>query len=70
MHAGFDEGAWITTAATVGQMCVGPLAAWFGLVFGVRRVLVISASVFALTSALIPLAPGLPSLLMGRRSPG
>src|SRR5215472_4208636 len=45
--AGFDEGAWITTAATVGQMCVGPISAWLGLVFGVRRVLLISASVFA-----------------------
>ncbi len=66
VHAGFDEGAWITTAATVGQMCIGPLAAWFGLVFGVRRVLVISASVFAVTSGLIPLAPGLPSLLIGQ----
>ena len=21
VHAGFDEGAWITTASTVGQMC-------------------------------------------------
>src|SRR6476620_2002596 len=44
VHAGFDEGAWITTAATVGQMCVGPIAAWLGLVFGPRRVLVVSAS--------------------------
>ncbi|MBV8703502.1 MAG: hypothetical protein JO118_07290, partial [Acetobacteraceae bacterium] len=42
VHAGFDEGAWITTAATVGQMAIGPLAAWLGLVFGVRRVLIVS----------------------------
>ena len=35
VHAGFDEGAWITTAATVGQMCIGPVAAWLGP--GVRR---------------------------------
>jgi len=66
VHAGFDEGAWITTAATVGQMCIGPIAVWLGLVFGVRRVLMISASVFALASALIPLAPDLPSMIAGQ----
>jgi DHA2 family multidrug resistance protein len=66
VHAGFDEGAWITTASTVGQMCVGPVAVWLGLVFGPRRVLMVSASVFALASALIPLAPNLPTLLAGQ----
>lgn len=66
VHAGFDEGAWITTASTVGQMCIGPVAAWFGLVFGPRRVLMVSAAVFGLTSALIPLAPDLPTLLLGQ----
>lgn len=70
IHAGFDEGAWITTAATVGQMCVGPIAAWLGLVFGPRRVLMISASIFGVTSALIPLAPGLPSVLIGQAIAG
>ncbi len=49
VHAGFDEGAWITTASTVGQMCVAPIAAWLGLAFGPRRVLLVSASVFGLT---------------------
>jgi len=29
VHAGFDEGAWITTAQTVGQMLVAPLAIWW-----------------------------------------
>ena len=66
VHAGVDEGAWITTASTVGQMCVGPLAAWLGLVFGPRRVLMISASIFAATSALIPLLPDFPTLLVGQ----
>ncbi|MBV8455889.1 MAG: MFS transporter [Acetobacteraceae bacterium] len=66
VHAGFDEGAWITTASTVGQMCVGPIAAWLGLVFGPRRVLMVSAGIFAVTSALIPFAPGLPAVLIGQ----
>lgn len=68
--AGFDEGAWITTAATVGQMCIGPVAAWLGLVFGPRRVLMISAGVFGLASALIPLAPNLAWVLAGQAVAG
>jgi DHA2 family multidrug resistance protein len=70
VHAGFDEGAWITTAATVGQMCVGPVSAWLGLAFGPRRVLMVSASTFALASALIPFAPDLPSVLLGQAVAG
>ena len=66
VHAGFDEGAWITTASTVGQMCVGPIAAWLGLVFGPRRVLMFSAGIFAVASALIPFSPGLPAVLIGQ----
>ncbi len=63
VHAGADEGAWITTATTIGQMSVGPVAAWLGLVFGVRRVLMVSAAIFAVVSALTPLAPDLQTLL-------
>jgi DHA2 family multidrug resistance protein len=63
VDAGYDEGAWITTASTIGQMSVGPLAAWLGLVFGVSRVLVISASMFAIASGLTPFAQDLPTLL-------
>ena len=66
VHAGFDEGAWITTASTVGQMCIGPVAAWLGLAFGPRRVLIVSATVFGVTSALIPLAPDLTTVLVGQ----
>ena len=41
VHAGFDEGAWIPTAFTVGQMLVGPASVWLGMVFGPRRVLMV-----------------------------
>ncbi|HUB48502.1 MAG TPA: MFS transporter [Acetobacteraceae bacterium] len=64
VHAGFDEGAWITTALTVGQMMVGPPASWLGGVFGPRRVLMISASVFMVSNALLPLSPNLRFVLM------
>lgn len=59
VHAGFDEGAWITTAFTVGQMMVGPAAAWLGMVLGPRRVLMFSATVFGVSNLLLPLSPNL-----------
>src|SRR5882724_2136422 len=50
VHAGFDEGAWIATAFTVGQMLIGPVSAWLGMVFGPRRLLMISTIVFSLAN--------------------
>src|ERR1700712_3305126 len=63
VHAGFDEGAWITTAQTVAQMLVAPAAVWMGTVYGPRRVLLAAALAFAVTSSLTPLSNGLPMLL-------
>jgi MFS transporter, DHA2 family, multidrug resistance protein len=59
VHAGFDEGAWITTAFTVGQMMIGPISAWLGGVFGPRRVLTVSVVVFGISNSLLPLSPSL-----------
>ena len=64
VHAGFDEGAWIPTAATVAQMFVGPPAIWLGAAFGPRRVLVLSAFVFSVACLLLPLSPDLHTLLV------
>src|SRR5262249_5800771 len=63
VHAGFDEGAWIPTAFTVGQMMIGPVSAWLGGVFGPRRGLMTSAPIFALSNFLCPLSPDLPYFL-------
>jgi DHA2 family multidrug resistance protein len=63
VHAGFDEGAWITTAQTVAQMLVAPAAVWMGSVYGPRRVLLIAALAFGLISLLTPLSTNLPMLL-------
>ena len=63
IRVGFDQGAWIPTAATVAQMFVGPPAAWLGAAFGTRRVLLIAASTFGVASALLPLAPDLRAML-------
>lgn len=62
--AGFDEGAWITTAQTVAQMSVTLLAVWMGAAFGPRRVLVGTSLAFALVSLLTPFATTLPVLLV------
>src|SRR5271156_1525058 len=34
VHAGFDDGAWITTSQTMAQMLICPIAIWMGTVFG------------------------------------
>src|SRR3981189_1677984 len=59
VHAGFDEGAWITTALSVGQMLVAPIAIWTGGVYGARRVLMGAAASLALISLIEPFATNL-----------
>jgi MFS transporter, DHA2 family, multidrug resistance protein len=63
VSAGFDEGAWITTAQTAGQMFVTVLAVWMGAAFGPRRVLLGAAAAFAIVSLITPYSPNLPTLL-------
>ena len=63
LHAGFDEGAWITTALTVGQMLIAPVAIWVGGSFGARRVLIGAASLLAIIAAVEPFATNLHTLL-------
>ena len=36
---GFDEGAWLSTAAIGSQILIAPAVAWLATVFGLRRVL-------------------------------
>jgi len=64
VHAGFDEGAWITTAQAAAQMMIAPLAVWLGATFGVRRVLVEAAVAFAVISLIVPFSTSLPMLLV------
>jgi DHA2 family multidrug resistance protein len=63
VHAGFDEGAWIPTAFTVGQMMIGPASVWLGLAFGLRHVLMVSGVIFAISNLLLPYSPDLPTIL-------
>ncbi len=61
--AGYDEGAWITTAYTVGDIAIIPFASWIGLSFSIHRLVVVSTALFVVFSLLVPLAPDLPSVL-------
>jgi DHA2 family multidrug resistance protein len=53
---GFDEGAWLSTFATAPQMLMAPAVGWLAATFGVRRIIVSPALVYALVSALIPIS--------------
>jgi len=63
VHAGFDEGAWISTALTVGQMLIAPVAIWAGGAFGARRVLIGAAGSLAIIASIEPFATNLHTLL-------
>ena len=64
VHAGFDEGAWISTAQTVAQMLVTLVAIWLGAIHGARKVLMEAAAAFAVISLLEPFSPNLQTLLL------
>jgi MFS transporter, DHA2 family, multidrug resistance protein len=63
VSAGFDEGAWITTAETAAQMFVTLFAVWLGAAYGTRRVLVWASLALAIISVLEPFSTSLPMLL-------
>jgi MFS transporter, DHA2 family, multidrug resistance protein len=63
VSAGFDEGAWITTAQTAAQMLITVPAVWMGAAYGPRRVLMGASIAFAIISLLTPYSPTLPALL-------
>jgi MFS transporter, DHA2 family, multidrug resistance protein len=63
VHAGFDEGAWITTAQTMAQMLIAIAAVWLGAIYGPRRVLLWASISFALICLASGFASSLPMLL-------
>ena len=64
VHAGFDEGAWISTAQTVAQMLVTLVAIWLGAIYGTRKALMGAAAAFAVISIVEPFSPNLQTLLV------
>jgi DHA2 family multidrug resistance protein len=51
---GFDEGAWLSTAAIGSQIFIAPTVAWLATAFGLRCVLGIPSLLYALVSLVIP----------------
>ncbi|MGA7436883.1 MAG: MFS transporter, partial [Luteibacter sp.] len=64
VSAGFDEGAWISTAFSASQMFIGPLAIFLGRAYSPRRVLMVGAVVYGVSELLIPFAPDLRSMIV------
>lgn len=54
LSLGFDEGAWLSTAATASQILIAPAVAWLATTFGIRRIIGIPTIAYALISLLIP----------------
>ncbi len=63
LHAGFDEGAWITTSFGLGQMLAGVSSPYLGVIFGARRLLLLGIISLFTASLLGPLSPNLPAFL-------
>lgn len=66
VHAGIDEGAWISTAFTVAQMVIVLPSVFLGSVFGPRRVLLAGGAVYTIASLLLPFSENLTQLLVGQ----
>ncbi|GLH82276.1 MFS transporter [Bradyrhizobium sp. SSBR45G] len=60
---GFDEGAWLSTAAIGSQIFIAPAVAWLATVFGLRRVLGIPSLLYAALSLIIPFVRDYPTLI-------
>ncbi len=59
----FDEGAWLSTAATASQIFIAPSVAWLATVFGLRWALGLPALLYATVSLVIPFVHDFPTLV-------
>jgi DHA2 family multidrug resistance protein len=64
VHAGVDDGAWITTAFTVAQMLVAFPAVWLSSVIGARRVLLSAGAVYTVACFALPFSRSLGEVLV------
>ena len=60
---GVDEASWIPTAYNMALMFMGPFSVYLGGLLGVRRVLLWTAPIFAVTTFLLPFSPNLAVML-------
>ena len=63
MGLGFDDASWIPTAYNMALMFMGPFSVYLGGLLGPRRVLLYSATIFSISSILLPFSPNLQVML-------
>lgn len=63
---GFDEGSWLTTAYSAGELIAMPFSAWFAITLSVRRFELSMLGVCALLALILPFMHDL-NLLLGLR---
>lgn len=68
--ASATEGTWIATAYLVSEIIIIPLTAWLERVFGLRRFLLVMASLFTLFSIVCGLSTTLTMMIIGRVGQG
>src|ERR1700685_1746279 len=61
---GVDEAFWIPTAVNMATMFSGVFVCFLSVLYGPRRILLPSAAMFALASAVLPFASGYTALLV------
>jgi DHA2 family multidrug resistance protein len=61
---GFDDASWIPTVLNMATMFIGVFAVFLATAYGVRRVLLVTGTIFAVTSLLVPFFSGLPAMLV------
>jgi MFS transporter, DHA2 family, multidrug resistance protein len=54
---GFDEASWLPTALNMATMFAGCFVVFLSAIYGIRRILLRAAGIFALTSVPLPSAP-------------
>ena len=54
MGISFDDGAWLDSAFNASLMFIGPFTVYLGGLLGPRRILLLAAGLFTLTSAFLP----------------
>lgn len=54
----YDAGAWLDSAFNASLMFIGPFSVYLGALIGPRRILLVSACVFTITCAFLPLIHG------------
>jgi DHA2 family multidrug resistance protein len=63
LHLDVDSASWIGTTYNMGLMFIGPFSVYLGGILGPRRVLLASAAILTLLTAIMPFAGSLGALL-------